>query len=335
MVEQNRTEPRPQQSRRVVIAGGNGQVGQALARHFHRRGDAVVILARRESQSKPGSTVVWDGINLGAWADELEDADVLINLAGRSVNCRYNEANRRAIMDSRIITTKLLGRARASLKRLPRIWMNARTATIYRHELVRPMDERTGEIGGREVNAPSTWRFSVEVATKWEEAPFSASTLGVRKIALRSAMTMSPDRGGIFDVLLRLVRFGLGGASGSGKQFVSWIHEADFVAAIEYLIAHDELDGAVNISSPGPLPNREFMRALCEAWGTGIGLPATELMLEAGAVFLRTETELILKSRRVIAGRLLESGFRFKFPEWPAAASDLVAQWRKSGSGAS
>ena len=334
MAEPNRTQPL-QQSRRVVIAGGNGQVGQVLARHFHRRGDAVVIVAREESRSRPWSTVAWDGISLGAWADQLEDADVLINLAGRNVNCRYNEANRRAIMDSRIVTTKLLGRAVAGLKHPPRIWMNASTATIYRHALDRPMDERTGEIGGGEPNAPSTWRFSIEVATKWEEAFFSASGPGVRKIALRSAMTMSPDRGGIFDVLLGLVRFGLGGASGSGQQFVSWIHEADFVAAIEYLIAHDELDGAVNVSSPGPLPNREFMRALRQAWGTRIGLPATALMLETGAVFLRTETELILKSRRVIPGRLLESGFQFKFPEWPAAASDLVAQWRKSGSGAS
>ena len=334
MAEPNRTQSL-QQSRRVVIAGGNGQVGQVVARHFHRRGDAVVIVAREESRSKPWRTVVWDGTNLGAWADQLEDADVLINLAGRNVNCRYNEANRRAIMDSRVVTTKLLGRAVAGLKHPPRIWMNASTATIYRHALDRPMDEKTGEIGGGEPNAPSTWRFSIEVATKWEEAFFSASTPGVRKIALRSAMTMSPDRGGIFDVLLRLVRFGLGGASGSGQQFVSWIHEADFVAAIEYLIAHDELDGAVNVSSPGPLPNREFMRALRQAWGTRIGLPATALMLETGAVFLRTETELILKSRRVIPGRLLESGFQFKFPEWPTAASDLVAQWRKSGSGAS
>jgi len=185
-----------------------------------------------------------------------------------------------------------------------------------------------------EVNEHSTWRFSIDATTKWEEEFFSASTPVVRQIVLRSAIIMSPDRDGIFDVLLRLVRFGLGGASGSGKQFVSWIHEADFMAAIEYLIAHDELDGAVNISSPVPLPNCEFMRALREAWGTRIGLPATELMLEAGALFLRTETELILKSRRVIPGRLLESGFQFKFPEWPVAASDLVAQWRKRGSGA-
>lgn len=333
MAETNRTQPlRP--SRRVVIAGGNGQVGEVLARHFHGAGDAVVILARQASRARPWPTVAWDGINLGAWVDELEDADVLINLAGRNVNCRYNEANRRAIMDSRVVTTKLLGRAVANLRRRPSIWMNASTATIYRHALDRPMDEKTGEIGGREANAPSTWRFSIEVATKWEEAFFSASSPGVRKIALRSAVIMSPDRGGIFDVLLRLVRFGLGGAAGSGEQFVSWIHGADFVAAIEYLIAHDGFDGAVNISSPGPLPNREFMRALRQAWGTRIGLPATELMLEAGAVFLRTETELILKSRRVIPGRLVESGFQFKFPEWSAAASDLVAQWRRGGSGA-
>jgi hypothetical protein len=271
-------------------------------------------------------------MNLGDWVGELEGADVLINLAGRNVNCRYNDANRRAIMDSRVETTKLLGQGVANLRSPPRIWMNASTATIYRHALDRPMDEVTGELGGRELNAPSTWRFSIEVAKRWEEVFFASSTPEVRKIALRSAVTLSPDRGGIFDVLLRLVRFGLGGASGSGNQFVSWVHDADFVAAIEHLIAHGELDGVVNISAPVPLPNREFMRVLRQAWGTRIGLPATQWMLEVGAVFLRTETELILKSRRVVPRRLLESGFQFKFPEWPAAARDLVARWRGGSS---
>jgi len=189
------------------------------------------------------------------------------------------------------------------------------------------MDESTGELGGHEPNAPSTWRFSIEVAQAWEESFFAASTQ-VRKVALRSAMIMSPDRGGIFDTLLRLVRFGLGGASGSGKQFVSWIHEADFVRAIEYLIIHDEIDGPVNIAAPEPLPNRIFMRALRQAWGISVGLPATKWMLEVGAVFLRTETELILKSRRVVPGRLLASGFGFEFPEWRSAAHDLVERWR-------
>jgi len=329
MTQEAGTQPPQAHARRIVIAGGSGQVGNILARHFHAHGDAVVILARGAAQSAAWRSVAWDGVNLGAWATELENADVLINLAGRNVNCRYNDANRRAIMDSRVASTKIIGQAVASLNRPPRIWVNASTATIYRHALDRPMDEMTGDLGGRESNAPSTWRFSIDVATKWEETLSAANTPGVRKIALRSAMTMSPDRGGIFDVLLRLVRFGLGGASGSGKQFVSWIHEADFIAAIEYLIAHDELDGAVNISAPGPLPNREFMRLLRESWGARVGLPATEWMLEIGALFLRTEAELILKSRCVVPGRLLQNGFQFQFPEWPAAARDLVARWRR------
>jgi NAD dependent epimerase/dehydratase family enzyme len=206
--------------------------------------------------------------------------------------------------------------------------MNASTATIYRHALDRAMDEGSGELGGHEPDAPSSWRFSIEVATAWEECFFAALTPQVRKVALRSSMIMSPDRDGIFDMLLRLVRFGLGGASGSGEQFVSWIHDVDFVNALEYLISHEEIDGAVNVASPNPLANRLFMRDLRQAWGISIGLPASKWMLEVGAIFLRTETELILKSRRVVPGRLLESGFKCEFPEWPAAARDLVEKWR-------
>jgi uncharacterized protein (TIGR01777 family) len=206
--------------------------------------------------------------------------------------------------------------------------MNASTATIYRHSLDRPMDEQTGEIGGNEPNAPAKWRFSIDVATSWETAFFDAPTPNTRKIALRSAMIMSPDRGGVFDTLLRLVRLGLGGTAASGLQFVSWIHDADFLRSIDHLIARDEMDGPVNIASPNPLPNREFMKALRQAWGARIGLPAASWMLEIGTIFLRTETELVLKSRRVIPGRLVEAGFRFQFPEWAAAAQNLVARWR-------
>jgi NAD dependent epimerase/dehydratase family enzyme len=176
---------------------------------------------------------------------------------------------------------------------------------------------------------PFSWRFSIEVATSWEEAFFSSSTPSTRKIALRSAMVMSPDLDGIFDTLLRLVRFRLGGASGSGKQFVSWIHDQDFLRAIEYLIAHNDLDGTINIASPNPIPNAEFMAVLRKAWGTRVGLPASAWMLELGAVFLRTETELILKSRRVIPGRLLAHGFKFDFPTWNSAARDLLERRRK------
>ncbi len=190
------------------------------------------------------------------------------------------------------------------------------------------MDEATGEIGGKERDVPSTWRFSIDVATGWEQSFFSANTPNTRRIALRSAMTMSPEPGGVFDQLLRLVRFGLGGKAGSGQQFVSWIHDTDFLRSIDYLIAHEELDGPINLAAPNPLPNREFMQALRQAAGAATGLPSTRFMLELGAWFLRTETELILKSRRVIPGRLLQSGFNFEFPDWPSAARDLVDRYQ-------
>jgi uncharacterized protein (TIGR01777 family) len=315
----------------IVLPGGSGQVGNMLSRHFHAQGHDVVVLARRVTPA-PWRVVSWDGANLGDWKCELEHADVLINLAGRSVDCRYTPANRRAIKESRIRTTQLLGHAIGQSVHPPRLWMNASTATIYRHALDRVMDERTGEIGGNEPNAPAKWGFSIDVATGWERAFLAAVTPNTRKIALRSAMIMSPDRGGVFDTLLRLVRFGLGGTTATGLQFVSWIHDVDFLRSIDYLIARDEVDGPVNLASPNPLPNREFMKVLRQAWGARIGLPAARWMLEVGTFFLRTETELVLKSRRVIPGRLIEAGFQFQFPEWTSAAQDLVSRWRTGDS---
>ncbi len=313
---------------RIVLPGGSGQVGTLVARHFHSQGHDVVVIARTAGRA-PWRTVPWNGESLGPWTEEFENADLVINVAGRNVNCRYSEANRREIKESRVRTTRLVGEAISRLSRPPAIWMNASTATIYRHAYDRAMDEATGEIGGHESDAPASWRFSIEVATSWEDAFFSSHASGTRKIALRSAMVMSPDPDGIFDTLLRLVRFRLGGASGSGKQFVSWIHDRDFLLSLEYLMVHDDLDGAINIASPNPIPNAEFMAILRKAWGTRIGLPASAWMLELGAIFLRTETELILKSRRVVPGRLLAHGFEFDFPAWGAAAHDLVQRRRK------
>jgi len=317
----------PRSPLRVVIPGGSGQVGNILARHFHSKGDEVLVLARK-SLRVPWRVALWDGVNLGSWANQFENADVVINVAGRSVNCRYNAKNRREIMDSRTESTRIVGEAIRRAARPPRIWMNASTATIYRHAFDRPMDEFTGELGGHEPDAPNSWRFSIEVAKRWEETFFSISTPNTRRIALRSALTLSPDSGGIFDLLLRLVRFGFGGTASSGRQFVSWIHHLDFVHAVEHLIASDHMDGAVNLAAPEPLPNREFMRALRQAWGTPIGLPSTKWMLQLGAVLLRTETELMLKSRRVVSTRLQKDGFQFQFPDWPSAARDLVHDWR-------
>jgi len=302
-------------------------VGTLLARHFQAEGDAVVVLSRKPSSS-PSRTVEWDAATIGPWIAELEGAELLINLTGRSVNCRYHAANRSEILESRVRSTRILAEAIAKLKQPPPLWLNASTATIYRHALDRLMDEETGELGGNEANAPSSWKFSIEVAKRWEESFFACNLQATRKIALRSAMVMSPDRGGIFDVLLTLVRVGLGGASGNGRQFVSWIHEQDFVNAIDHLIANPNISGCINLSSPNPIPNAEFMSALRSAWGIRVGLPATDWMLRIGALFLRTETELILKSRRVVPTRLLHDGFRFRFPEWPAASRDLVRRWK-------
>lgn len=201
--------------------------------------------------------------------------------------------------------------------------LQASTATIYAHRFDAANDEATGFLGGGEADAPDTWRFSIEVAQAWERAACGARTPRTRLVLLRSAMTMSPDAGGIFDTLRTLTRRGLGGRAGDGRQFISWIHEVDFIRAIHWLIEHDDLSGAVNLAAPEPLPNAEFMRALRKGCRMPIGLPAAKWMLEIGARFLRTETELILKSRRVVPGRLLDSGFTFHFPRWPEAARDL------------
>jgi len=239
---------------RIVIPGGSGQVGTVLAHHFHTQGHTVTVLTRnppRESMV-PWRVLLWNGISGGDWEGSLDGADVCINLAGRSVNCRYNPAKRAAILNSRVNSTRILGKVIASLAHPPAVWLNASTSTIYRHALDRPQDELTGELGGSEPGAPQTWNFSIAVARAWEAAFDETPTPRTRKVALRSAITLSPDPGGVFDVLLALVRFGLGGAVGPGTQYVSWIHGADFIRAVEFLIAHPELEGAINLASPHP-----------------------------------------------------------------------------------
>jgi uncharacterized protein (TIGR01777 family) len=307
---------------KIVIPGGSGQVGTILARAFHQGGHEVAVLSR-QPQRRPWRVVAWDGATLGAWQREIDGCDVVINLAGRSVNCRYTAAHREEIMQSRVRSTRVVGQAIAAAAFKPRLWLQASTATIYAHRYDGPNDEYSGILGGNEPDAPDTWGFSIDVARAWERAFDEADVAGTRKVALRSAMTLSPDTGGVFDTLLGLARRGLGGSAGDGRQFMSWIHDEDFIAAVRWLTDCDDLEGAVNIASPNPLPNAEFMQLLREACGARLGLPAKEWMLEIGAVFMRTETELILKSRRVVPARLLEHGFRFKYPDWRDAARDL------------
>jgi uncharacterized protein (TIGR01777 family) len=314
---------------KIVIPGGSGQIGTLLARAFHAAGNEVVVLSRRPGGT-PWRVAGWDARTLGPWAAELKGAEAVINLAGRSVNCRYTRANRQAILASRVDSTRAVGEAIAAAVRPPRVWLQMSTATIYAHRHDAPNDEAGGIIGGAEPDAPADWRFSVEVARAWERAVEEAPSAHTRRVVMRTAMVMSADRGGIFDVLLGLVRRWLGGRAGDGRQFVSWIHEDDFVGAVRWLIAHDEITGPVNLAAPNPLPYADFMRALRQAWGARFGLPATRWMLAVGAFFLRTEPELVLKSRRVVPIRLLEDGFAFRFPTWPEAAQDLCRRWREA-----
>lgn len=311
---------------KVVIPGGSGQLGGVLARALLARGDEVVVLSR--SGSGVGRGVRWDGKTLGAWAEEVDGAEVVINLAGRSVNCRYTPENLAEMMASRVDSTRVVGQAIAQARRPPRVWLQMSTATLYAHRFDAPNDEAKGLIGGNEPDAPAYWRRSIEVALAWEKAQADAPTPATRKVALRTALTMSPDSGGILDTLLGLTRFGLGGAAAGGRQWVSWLHHRDFVRAVEFLIDREDVEGPVNLAAPTPVRQRAFMAALREAYGTKVGLPATKWMLELGAVFLRTDTELLLKSRNVVPGRLLECGFAFEFPEWPSAAHALVSEWK-------
>jgi hypothetical protein len=308
---------------RIVLAGGSGFLGRLLADALVAQGADVVVLTRTPRADGKAREACWDGRRPGDWCREIDGADAVINLAGRSVDCRYHERNRRLILESRIESTRALGEAIRNCAKPPRVWLNSSTATIYKHALDRPMDEATGEIGA---TPEAKDAFSVEVARAWERTLDEARTPATRKVALRSAMVLGSGKNSVLPVLRRLVRLGLGGPMAGGRQFVSWIHEQDFCRAVDWLLLRDDISGPVNLAAPNPVSNDELMRSLREVCGVPFGLPATRWMLELGAFFLRTETELIVKSRRVVPGRLLSGGFEFRFPRLRAALENLCAR---------
>lgn len=324
---------------RIVIPGGSGNVGRMLAGWLQERGHHVTVLTRGPYIAN-WQTVHWDGTHLGPWTETLEGADVCINLAGRSVNCRYTEANREAIYESRIGSTRLLNEVMEGLADPPRVWLNASAATIYRRVagedgIDLQLDEAAETAAGdaRWDQTELRWArrrgFIERVVKDWEAALFAGGSERTRKIALRSGIVLNPAAGSVFGVLSNLTRAGLGGTAGNGRQFVSWIHELDYARAVEFLIEREDLAGAINMTAPEPVTNREFMAALREAWDRPNGLPAPAALIWLGAIFLRTEPELVLQSCRAVPGRLLEAGFQFEFPEWGEAAADLVRLWRQ------
>lgn len=311
-------------SRKIVLAGGSGFLGRLLVDWFNRLNWEVVVLTRQGSAANlQARTVNWDGETLGDWARELDNCVALVNLAGRSVNCRYHARNRRVILTSRVEPTRILGQAVAACAYPPQVWLNSSTATIYQHSYDRPMDEESGVIAG---SMEAKDLFSVDVAKAWERAFEESASPETRKVALRTAMVFSTCPGTVYRVLRRLVRCGLGGTMDGGRQYVSWLHQTDFCRAIEWLIERDDFAGVVNLAAPRPLSNREMMQVMRAACHMPIGLPASRWMLEVGAFVLRTETELIIKSRRVVPARLIDAGFQFCFPDFVAAIEDLEGQ---------
>lgn len=303
----------------TVIFGANGFLGRYLCRHHARQGREVVAIARsRDGWSGDGLFLEWDGRSLGPWALALEGAETVINLAGRSVNCRYDEQARHEIIESRVESTRVIGEAIAACQAPPKVWLNASTATWYRDARDFAQDEWHGEPGEG---------FSVGVARAWEEAFFAAKVPGVtRKVALRIGMVLANEPDTVFDVLRGIVRRGLGGAMGGGDQRISWIHIEDFLSAVDFLIAESHIDGVVNLTAPEFPTNREWMRTFREAAGMPVGLPAPEFLMELGARLMRTETELVLKSRWADPRRLREEGFRWRWPQAAAAVADLRAR---------
>jgi uncharacterized protein len=313
---------------RIVVAGGSGFIGRMLGEALVSGGNDVVVLTRSlGGTAQPIRQVGWDGRTMGDWARELDGARALVNLAGRSVNCRYNPRNRREILESRVDSTRVLGEAIARCNIPPRVWLNASTATIYKHTFDRPMDEATGVIGA---TTEAKDAFSIEVARAWEETLNEAETPATRKVALRTAMVFASGEGGVFRVLRRLTRFGLGGSIAGGKQLISWIHQDDFCRVVEWLIDKDDFSGPVNVASPDPIRQGEMMRIFRRECGALFGLPATRRMFEVAAFVHRTEAELIIKSRYVVPGRLLAAGFQFRFPKMEDAVREIEQRIRHS-----
>ena len=282
--------------KKIVIAGGTGFIGHYLREKFEVAGFEVLIISRQTGNINwTEKEKIWTA---------LENAEALINLAGKSVDCRYNEKNKKEIFDSRISTTTILGEAVAACKNPPLLWINSSTATIYRHAEDKPMTEANGEIGSG---------FSVNVATNWEKSFFDFKLTQTRQVALRMAIVLGKN-GGVIKPLKTLVRLGLGGKQGKGTQQFSWIHIEDVYAIIVFLMNNNNLNGIYNVAAPNPVSNKNLMQLLRKNLGVPFGLPSPEWLLKMGAVLIKTETELILKSRWVIPEKLLVSGYHFKFP---------------------
>jgi len=295
---------------KICIAGGTGFLGQALKSFWEKKGYTVSVLTRNP---KKENEVHWDGETIGPWISEIETAEVLLNMSGKSVDCRYNEANKRAILDSRINSTLVLHEAITKVKRKPKLWINASSATIYVHSEVRLNNEVNGVIGDD---------FSMNICKQWEKHFYSRTLETTRQVTARTSIVLGKS-GGAFAKVKQITRLGLGGYQGSGNQKMSWIHIEDFCRALDYIIENEELEGPVNVTAPIPTNNRNFMRAVRKKVGIPFGLPQPKWLLEIGALLIRTEAELLLKSRNVFPKLLSDAGFRFNYSDVDSAVAAI------------
>ena len=300
---------------KIIIPGGAGFIGTYVANFFRKKTHDVIILTRGKAKIENGITYLnWDGKSFGNWTKELEGAEMVLNLAGKSVDCRYNEKNKKEILSSRINSTKIIGEAIDNCIIPPKLWVNMSTTTIYEHTLDgKANDEKNGIIGDN---------FSMNVAKSWEKTFNDSTHFATRKIAMRTSIVLGKE-GGALTHLAPLVKFGLGGRNGSGKQFVSWIHVEDLARIIEWFIENKNASGAYNCTSPTPIRNEFFMKKIRESFGISFGLPATKWMIEIGTFLLRSESELVLKSRKVVPKKLQDEGFTFKFEELNKALKNI------------
>lgn len=316
-------------TKKIIIAGGTGFIGEAMTRYFNKENE-IIILTRKISNSKTNRNNYslinysdlpnvkyrqWDGKTLGDWAKELEGSEIIINLAGKTVNCRYTEKNKKEIFDSRTNATKVIGEAISNCAVPPKLWINSSSATIYRYAEDRTQDEYTGEFHND---------FSVQVCQLWEKTFYEQRTPFTRKVALRMAITLGA--GGVMLPYFNLLKFGLGGQQGNGKQMYSWVHIEDTCRMIDWIYEHKELEGTFNCCSPNPVANKIFMSALRKVTKTLFGLPAYKWTLKIGATLIGTETELILKSRWVVPTKFLETGFAFKYPLLEDALKEIISK---------
>ena len=294
----------------ILIAGGTGFLGQVLESYFTDKGYHVNILTRHPKKT---NHTYWNAKDLSDWTKVLEHTDILINLTGKSVNCRYTESNKKLIHDSRIDSTHALGLAINLCDAPPKVWLNMSTSTIYEDSYSKEMTETDGDIGDD---------FSMNIAKAWETAFNSITTPKTRKVILRTSIVLGQN-GGAFIPLKKLAQFGLGGKQWHGKQKVSWIHEADFARSVHFLILNN-YEGTFNIVSPKPTTNMHLMKTLRNALKIPFGIPQPKWLLEFGAYLIGTETELVLKSRNVIPKKLIDKNFEFNYVRIEDAINTLI-----------